>query len=385
MKLCPHPRSLALLTAGFGTVLALSACGSSSGSHPGGTNSASAQDAKLTQSAQAQISKYLSVPAFTPPGPAVDAAKAKGKTILVVAHDLVSDELVGIANGVKQAGAAAGLQVSIYNGEGQPSTIQQGIQRGISERVGAILLDGVAANLVPTVLQAATAAHVPVVGMTIGLPSEGGGGPGVDAAAAADNNLMGELIADTAIVKGDGTVRAILEDFNNPDSVGVVAGIKKAFAQCPSCKIVATADVEPPDWPTQLATTTASLVQSNPTANFVLPTADTMGIFATAGIQQAGAASRVKVVSADGSGAGPLSLVQKGTVYIADPGASPSWTGWLGVDQALRLMTGMKPGNPVVPTRYLDSANLGSLNVSSDSALYGDGYEIGFRKLWGLS
>lgn len=109
-----------------------------------------------------------------------------------------------------------------------------------------------------------------------------------------------------------------------------------------------------------------------------------MGIFATTGVTEAAAASRVKVISADGSAAGPLALVKSGAVFVADVGVSGEWVGWEGVDQALRLMTGMKPGNPVIPVRYLDTANLAGVNVNHQSAIYGNSYQSGYEKLWGV-
>lgn len=381
------PRIAGAASAALAAVL-IAGCGGTSASSTSGNGSSGsggASGSALVKQAHQEFSNYLSQPAFKAPGPPVDATKVKGRTLLLVAHDQVSDLLVGVAQGAREAGAAAGLQVSIFNGQGQASTIQQGIEQGIKQKVGAILLDGVAADLVPSALQQANAAHIPVIGLTIGLPSEGGAGKGVNAASAGDNNLMGELMADTAITHSGGKVNAIVETFNNPDSAGVLTGIKKAFSHCPTCKIVASANVEPPDWPTKLATTTSSLVRAHPEANFVMPTADTMGIFATVGVKQAAAASRVKVVSADGSGPGPLNLVKAGDVFIADPGVSADWLGWEGADQALRLMTGMPAGNPVVPLRYLYPENLGSVNVKDGTALYGNGYQAALKKLWGVS
>jgi len=383
----PLVASVALMAT---AALGLSACSSSTSSSSSPSKSSSTSTSStgasstLVKTAQSAIDQYSGMPTFQNPGPPVDAAKLKGTKILVVAHDQIADLLVSVWDGVQQASAAAGLSATLFNGNANVSTIEQGIQEGISQKVGAILLDGVAANQVPSSLQAAAAAHIPVIGLSVGLASEGAPSAGLEAEAAGSNVLMGELMADTAIVHNDGKVNAILETFDNPDSTGVEKGIKKVFATCSACKIVASATIEPGNWPTQVAPTTSSLVRANPTANVVLPTADTMGIFATTGINEAAAASRVKVISADGSAAGPLALVKTGTVFIADVGVSGEWVGWEGVDQALRLMSSMKPGNPVIPIRYLDTANLAGINVSDQSAIYGDSYQAGYKKLWGV-
>jgi len=339
----------------------------------------------VVKNAESAIKKYLGKPKFVAPGPKVDAAKVKGKKILIVAHDQVADQLVGIKEGAELAAAAAGLNASFVNGNAKPSTIVEGIQQGINQKVGAILLDGVSATLIPDSLEKAQAAHIPVVGMGIPSKSEHVDVKGLNAEAIGNLTVMGELAADEAIVQEKGKVRAVVETFDNPDSVVVERAMKKTLSKCSDCKVVASTNITPTGWPTQVAPDTEAMVKAHPTANFVLPTADTMGIFATSGIAQAKATTKVKVASADASGAGPLGLVKTGKVFIADPGASDYWIGWEGVDQALRLMTGMKPGNPIVPVRFLDSSNLKDANISSFTALFGSIYKSGYKKLWGLS
>lgn len=376
--------------------LVAAACGSSSSSAssattaPGTKSTAStASSSSLVSAASAEIAKYTSMPTFTAPGPAVDAAKLRGKTIMVVEHDTVANALVEITKGIQSAGQLLGITVNTFNGQGTVSTIEQGIQQGINQKVGAIILVGVATSLVPSSVAAANAAKIPVIGVITGQPDPSlpgqGFGNGLYGASGPSYKELGRLVADTAIVstKG-GNVNAGILGFNNPISPAVISGIKSVFAGCSTCKIVATQDVEPPSWPTKIAGVVSSMILANPNLNFIMPVADTMGIFATSGVGQAGASGKVSVVSDDGSSPGTLGLVQKGPIFTADPGYSAPWAGWEAMDQALRAMSGMKPGNPIVPIRYLDKSNLSGVDLKNLTNVFGNAYEAGYKKLWGL-
>lgn len=339
--------------------------------------------------AQAEIAKYMAMPTFTAPGPAIDASKLRGKTILVVEHDTVSDTVVGIATAIQNAGQLLGITVDVFNGQGIISTIEQGIQQGINQKVGAILIIGVAPSVVPSSVAAVHAANIPLIGVDDSAldTSQPGQGLGQDffGAAGANFETFGRLSADAAIVNSDGKpVNAAIFTINNPVSVAFVNGVKSVLNSCSFCTLVSTQDIEPQYWTTKLGPATSSLIVAHPDLNYIFPMADTLGLFVVAGVNQAGASGKVFVASGDGSSSGTLGLVQQGPIFIADPGASTPWMGWEAMDQTLRAMSGMQPGNPSVPIRYLDKSNLAGANLKDLTTIYGDAYVAGYKKLWGL-
>ena len=388
-----------LAIAGSLTALSLlaAACGSSSSSTSTTTTAKSGSGATTTAAAKqdivaqakAEIAKYSAMPTFTAPGPAVDAAKLKGKTILVVEHDTVANALVEITKGVQSAGQLLGITVDTFNGQSTVSTIEQGIQQGINQKVGAIILVGVATSLVPSSVAAADAAKIPVIGVITGQPDTSapgqGFGQGLYGASGPSYEALGRLVADTAIVNTNGgAVNAAVITFDNPIGPAVIKGVQSVFSSCPNCKVTTTQDIEPQNWPTKTAGAVSSMILSNPSLNYIFPVADTIGIFATAGVSQAGASGKVNVVSDDGSSPGTLGLVQKGPIFSADPGYSAPWAGWEAMDQALRAMSGMQPGSPFVPIRYLDKSNLAGVNLTDLTNVFGSAYVAGYKQLWGL-
>ncbi len=368
-------------------VVGLAGCSSGGTS----TNKATPGDpasAALVNEAKTQLAADRDQPTFGTPGPSLNAASLKGKQVLVVAHDQNSAELVGIAKGIQAAGDAAGVTINLFNGNGSVSAIQQGMTQGIQQHVGAIILDGVATDLITSSLTAAAQAQVPVVTVVDSQPDPAK--PGQGAGEHVFGNIeppyykFGQLMAYTAIEATGGKVQAAVLTFNNPIADAAVAGLNSVLLKCSGCKVVATQNIEPSAWSTDVPRDTAAAIRSNPGLNYVFPAVDSMGIFATTGVRQAGSSAKVHVVSSDGSGEGALSLVKKGDVFVADPGSSPAWLGWATLDQAMRGMLKMAPATPTVPHRYLDSATLASVDVSNSAAVYGASFEAGYKKLWGI-
>lgn len=387
-----------VLTGGLAILsLLASACGGTSASSVSNTTTSAAttntasspSQAQQVTAAKAEIAKYADIPTFTDPGPAIDVSKLRGKTLLVVQDNTIANALVEITKGVVDAGKIAGINVEVFNGQAIISTIDQGIQQGINQHVGAIIIAGVAPQLIPSSLAAANAAKIPVIGVLSGQPSMTAPGEGWGSAyfgASGPSYVeLGRLIADTSIVNSPSSgVTAAAVVFNDPTSKAVSTGINQVFSTCSVCHIVSTQDVEPQYWPTKIGGSVSSAILANPKINYIFPAVDTMGIFATAGVSQAGASGRVSVVSDDASSPGTLGLVQKGPIYTADPGYSAPWAGWEALDQAMRAMSQMKPGNPEIPIRYFDKATLAGADVHHLSTLFGNAYIAGYKALWGI-
>lgn len=340
--------------------------------------------------AKRQIDRYLRIPGFSAPGPAVDAKRVKGKTVVVVGYNADNSAVVDVANGAKLAGTIAGLNVRVEYSQSTNSVAEQQIEQAVKERVGAIIVIG--ALPLPVGPSAAHAAHIPIIGALQAQPVANapgqGNGSSYFAGASGSYKLDGELDADTAIVASKGKpIKAVIDTFDFPVSTAAINGIEEVFSHCSFCHIVHTVSVEPANWATQLAPSTAAAVRLEPGINWVFTTVDSMAPFAVTGVKNAGKSSSVSVATGDGSGSGPLGIVQDGGILKADPGYNGVFEGWLAIDQALRGMTHMKPGNPTVPSRYLDQASLKGVNLNASSwpsVIYGDGYVKGFKKLWGV-
>lgn len=384
-----HPRQcrrVAGVLVAAATALALTACtpgpGASRGSSSASGSAGTDVPASVVSSAKSLIQQYSGKPSFTAPGESLDATKLKGKTVLVIDMDQVAQQLVTINKGISAAASAAGLSVRFFNGQDTPSTLQQGISQGISQKVDAIVLNGVPPALIPNAIASADKAGIPVIADSTGTTQP----TGIFGASSVDFTLLGKLVASGAIAEQNGNaVSAGVIQFTNPLSPLMTAGITSVFNTCNGkCTIVKTDTIEPANWPTQVPSAASALVKAEPSMTTLIALDDTMGQFATSGVKTSGSKT-VKVIGAQGSGEAPLSVVKAGNPYVADPGQSSLWIGWGAVDQVLRAMSKLSPGKDVVPPRYLDSTALNGADLTSPDSIYGNSYVAGYKQLWGLS
>ena len=85
--------------------------------------------------------KHKAVPKFVAPGPAFDAkAKAGGKTIFIIPASSQVPFVSTIANHIKRISGAAGVKVTIWQNQGQPSQWVQGMNAAVAQKANAIVL-----------------------------------------------------------------------------------------------------------------------------------------------------------------------------------------------------------------------------------------------------
>ena len=367
----------------LGVVMSLVAAGCGGGGGGGSSGGSQAAD-PLVKVGQKQIAEAEKPLKFTPPGPPVDAAKARERTVLVLSVDQRVPTLAAAATAMKQAGAVAGLKVDVFDAQADVSRMQQGVTQAINQKVGAMILLGIPTELVRSKLGTTKIPAIAVLNNDP-RPDEPGQGAGrnVYATSAPPYTKAGQLLAYKAIVDRDGKANVVIFNSTGIDPAApTVQGIKSVLDRCTGCKSRMN-DTPLADWSTKLPGLAQSEIRRDPNVNYLLPIFDGMGLFAATGVRQAGAAERVKLAAFNGVPAA-LALVQKGDVFAADPGQSNEWIGWHAIDQSLRGMLGMKPADPEVPLRFFDTKSLQGVDVKDEGALYGTAFRAGYRKLWGV-
>jgi ribose transport system substrate-binding protein len=371
--------------------VAVAGCGGNDGSSSNNastTAAGSGSSSGVVAEAKKLVTEANKPLTFKPPGPPIEASKLKGKTVAIVTVD-ERVPILSIANkATKEAAKEVGIKVTTWDAKSQVNRMQQGIEQAVRQ-ADAMILTGIPIAAVQGALEDAKKAKVPSVSVLNNQPDPNapgqGAGPLVNATSAPNYEHGGALVAAKAIVDTDGKVNATIFDTKEiTPSPDVVRGMKSLLDKCSDCKVdMNTTPLA--DWATALSPKAQSVVRKNPNLNYILPIFDDMGVFITAGVEQAGAGDRVKVAALDGTPAA-LKVIQEGDVFTANPGQPTGWLGWHALDQAMRLMLGEKPGNPEIPNRLLDDENLKGVNVDDVDAPYGNPkYREGFRQLWGLS
>lgn len=354
--------------------------------------SASAASSDVVAQMQQLIDEHSAKPKFAPPGPPLDAAKLKGKTIAIQMVDGRIGAIRDVADAVQRAAAKAGLKTTIFDAQSSPVRMQQGFQEAINNGADAIVNDGNVVKIIANQIKAAKDKGIPTVEAINSPPVAGVPGQGSDpntyGNVAPDSFLTGQLSAATAIVNTNGKAQVVIMNTSEVSaSPTIVKGMKDALEKCPSCSIVQITDTPLEQWSTAITGLTTTIVRSHPNVNYLLPIYSDMGIFAAAGIQQAGATGKVHIASFNGTPAAQA-LVKKGDIYAANTAQDNEWIGWAVVDQAMRGMLKMEPADPISPVRYVATKDLQNVDTSSSPALslalFGDDYKQGFLKLWGL-
>jgi ribose transport system substrate-binding protein len=360
-------------------------CSSTNSSAPvsaGANNSIAAAGGAL-------VGQYTAVPAFSPPGPAFDASKARGKTVFIIPVSSSVPFNSYVAQNLTTALQNFGIKSVYYSATGQVSQWVAGMNTAISQHVAAIDLIDIDPAVVGPQIAQAKAAGIPVIVdhfLDTGHTNYSGY-QNVAGIVGAPYNLAGRLEAAWALKQTGGKGTFVM--VQSPDSLSstdVAIGIRAEMSKdCPKCNLV-NVDVPFNDWSTRMQTAVSSALTSNPDATYVLPVWDGMVQYILPAITAAGKTGKVHISTYN---ADPFALqdLQKGNAVTMDVGESYSWLGYALADQTLRIMT----GNPTVPdekvpVRVFTYANVGDTgHPPVINTGYGNAYLNGYKALWGLS
>ena len=364
------------------TVSGSAATSATTAASSGGSSSGGSGVAQAT----ALINKYLGNPAFTSPGPTVDAASLKGKTVF----SIPASSSVAFVNTVDKVMAQyakdLGINYTDYPNQQQQSQWVQGMDQAISSKVNAIdLLAGIPPEQLAPQIQQAKAAGIPVVD-TNERDSSQPTASYVSAYAFAPFNLAGQLMAAWAVQQTQGKADILVVTSNaDVSSQAVQDGVNSEMQKaCPSCKVSAV-NVNPVDWATKLQTTVEGKLSSDPGINYILPVFDSMAQFIAPAIVAAGKSGQVHVASFNGTPA-ILDMIRTGDVVTMDVGENTADVAAAGLDQMMRVMSNMAPGNEQINVRVLDKSNVKDAGVPAQNGQgYGSAFLQGYAQTWGVS
>jgi ribose transport system substrate-binding protein len=343
--------------------------------------------------ARNQIAKFATLPTFIPSGPAFDAAsKLRGKTIFEIPITSEVPFVTAVERGMKQAAREVGAKLVVYPNQGQPSQWAQGIRTAIAQRVDAITLLAQDPALLGPQIDQATRAGIPVI--VVRTTGEGEpcqvdshGKPYGTTCVPGPFEEAGRLEADWAIQDTNGNADAlVIMSSDARSTTPLMRGLRGELRKrCPACRATIV-NVPIPQWAVRIGTEVQSALVRNPQINYVIPIYDSMSQFAIPAIRAARATGRVRIATFNGT---PfvLKLIQDGDIVAMDVGENLSWLGWAAMDQAFRVIAGLRPARSEhTPLRVFNDGNIGDAGRPPRSdAGYGRVYIDGYRKLWGVS
>ncbi len=340
---------------------------------------------------RAQIESHKGIPKFDPPGPAFEAKKAAGKTIMTIQESSSNPFTNTILNAMKRAADEVGVNIVDYPNQGQHTQWIQGLNQAIAQKVNAVVVLGGTIGPVYFKPQAEALKNtgiplVTVVDTDLSQPPED-----LTTARVAQPYIQAaQLDADWIILQTQCKANVLIITTNDliAGDVNTRAAEREFQQYCgDGCKFK-TVNVAIPDWTTKIQPAVQGAIQADPNINYIFPLYDAMTQFVLPGIQLAGASGRVKVVSFNGTPFA-LKLIQDGTDMEMDVGESDDWLGFAAMDQTMRILTGVGPiasGDEHIPLRVFDKTNVNETGVPPEFGKgYGEEWLTGYRKMWGLS
>lgn len=363
----------------FAGAVVVAGCGGSDSSDISSDGSAKVAEAKKL------VAQYQQVSEWEAPGPAFKP-DVEGKRVMFIQVDASIPTVITTFESYRDSAELLGMSVTSFDGKGQVSEFNRGIQTAIAQDYDAVTFVGIPSSLVAAGIQEAVSQGITVIqgeerDPGIKLMDE------VSGQVTFRYSTIGKMLAAWMVADSDGNAKGTI--FVSPDVGNGVDGeggiVEETKRLCPGC-VLNTEYVKVADWNSDLPTLTQSILTSQPDTNYLLPLYDSQAVPIMSGLAQAGTSDQVSI----GSFAGDTQIMESmasGSPVKADVGANIEAIGWGFTDQTARVLSGVEPvEDENVPLRLFTPDNVDELDLSDPNSWYGEPvFKDGYKKLWGLT
>ncbi|WP_270889340.1 sugar ABC transporter substrate-binding protein [Pedococcus sp. 5OH_020] len=387
-----RPRLARTLAAAVGVAALVAACGAG--------EKGAAQDASVTRAgatatagvakAKEQMAALDGAPSWPDFTKLSQSPDVKGRKFTYVAFGDQVPVIHGIGVGVQQALGAAGATVNICDGKFNPTAVASCLKTAGDEKVDGVITSFVDYQMAGPAFEALVGKGVKVI--VAGVAPSGG--------RKADKNLafydntprvfkLHEALSTSAVALGGEQTNVIWARLMDSTTTQTASkkGIAKFKELCPSCGIATTefttVNVD------KLGSAVSAALVANPKTNAVIVPVDSYVPPVLQGIQSAGFAGKVKVISSSSDLAG-LQRVKAGQ-QASDLGTPVLYEGWRFAHAMMQLLAGdeVTKGEEFVSRNFTSSnvsgLDLGAQKYLSDDWFGGGAYRDKFLAAWGQS
>jgi len=335
--------------------------------------------------AQATIDKYAGrVTEWD--GPTSGPAAAENKTIVVLAGDMKNGGILGVADGVQEAGAVMGWEIRVLDGAGSVQNRTSSFNQALALKPDGIAILGFDAIEQQVGVEAAQAAGIPLVawhaGPKIGPDPENG----IFTNVTTDPMAVSAAAADWAFVDADGAPKVVIfTDSCCAIALAKADRIKKEIEDLGG-EVLEYVDTPIADTANRMPTLTTALLQrygAKWTHSIAINDIyfDFMGpSLAAAGL--GGTDRPVAVAAGDGSESAyqRIRTGQYQAVTVAEP---LNLQGWQLVDELNRAIQGEEPSGYVSPLHVVTADNIEYDGGADNKFDPENGYREHYQAIWG--
>lgn len=322
-------------------------------------------------------------------GPTTGPAAQEGKTIVYVSTDQRNGGAAGVGAGVEEAAAAMGWDLTVIDGQGTVTGQSSAMSQAIALQPDGIVLGGVDATALQTLVQQAADQGIVVVGWH----SAAAAGP--DPALNLFTNIQSDpvetatITADYVISETDGTAQvAILTDSQYEIAIEKSSAMRDALEACPDCAVLSYDDTPLADVSTRMSPLTTSYLQRfGEDLTWILGINDLYFDFAVPALSSAGIdpGGPPQFVSAGDGSVSAYERVRAGQFQAATVPEPLNLHGWQVVDELNRAFAGEDATDYLTPIHLVTVENIerdgGPDNVFDPDNNYRDEYSA----IWGVS
>jgi ABC-type sugar transport system substrate-binding protein len=335
-------------------------CGGGDGQ--GAQSGAAAAGGQGVQDAKAFVQKWSA----TPTSIGLDEPLAKrpepGKRIAHIRCPIEGCE--AIYTGLSEASSPLGWTVEPFNMDNTPEGVNQAFEAALARKPSGIVISGIPEQVYKQNLDAAKAAGIPVVSLSVKDQATGMDGNGIIATInqASQTERFGELVGNWIVAddNGEGSDVAIFSVANFPTLTPFAKTVEQIVNKgCPECK-TQIVNVQTTDIGKRMPSQVVSALQQNPKIKYVAMAFGQMSTGVRPALDAAGYKD-VKLVG-EGSYAANLEALRSGKEQMW-AGLTSTLQGWYAMDAFARFFNGenVKPtDNVIMPTQILTKDNVGA-------------------------
>jgi ribose transport system substrate-binding protein len=356
--------------------LVLAGCGSDSGSGSSGGGDTAQPGNKA---AAEELVKQSTAAQTEWQGPTSAPKPVTGKTVGIIPCGLAIEGCAREARGAEEAAKAIGWTPVVVDGQGNPATIQQGMDSLITRKVDAIILASVNAQDVGTQLARAKSANVAVIA-TFASDPKPQGGLGV---VGIDDFQAGRAVGAYMVSQGGGGVVVFTQN-EAPAVAARAEGLKAALREFggSDTRIVEEQSISNTQLGAPEEQIMSAILQRHPKGELAWIYAG-FDFMLTPLVNAANRAGRTELRGASFDGnLENLDFIRADNIQVVSVGYPLEWAGWGAIDQLNRHFQGQPLVDQGVRFKLLTKDNL----PPEGQSYTGDvDFRQRYRSLWGLT
>jgi ribose transport system substrate-binding protein len=370
----PGRRLVAGLTLAVALVTTAGCGGASNGASASGDSDAAAANAAAAQErVQAEMADVTSgVPTEGP-------TAVPGKFVVMIPCAEASEGCAQPARGAKEAAELLGWRVQIIDGGGTADTQAAAVRQAVTLDADGIITFAIDPKTIQGAVQEARSAGIKFLAQSTNKTDL------VDFSDIPDAEgwkASGSYLADYAIAKTDGNVRAlVLHDTGFETMIQRHAAFVDQLKACSTCEILDEQQFTFADLATSVPQTVQQMAQTNPDFNVIYIDYDYAVSSVLQGLKAIGR-DDVIVLGSDGTSSA-IQCIREDCGQTATTAFALDWAGWADIDILNRIFAGTDPavGAGALRVKLVDKTIAADIDGLWDGDL---DFRSAYRKLWGV-